>query len=582
MTISDKGRVLIFSGPSGIGKSTRFQKLRELHDDIVLPPGFKTRPARSGEIDGVDKHFITEEDLWQSAERGEVLEYTRTIDHYSGTLLKSIESALKEGKTVILDMDPKGAMVAKRLIAERGTDCTTFFVAPESMELQQERLAGRDAVVVEGRLEDAFQQLPYAVNYDHVLVIGENDTPEAFAADIKNILSGQTANSRVVKPDQLVLKLMQQKSTLLKSPPPKKPHIYAIGCSMVDKLYPEGAANYDAIAHQFEMPIGGGVQLDSDKIANLEKHLPTDSVVVEAGGSLANTLHTLAGISQTDITFLASTGDDENGQIFRKAICKIPNLTIVPNKGVQETDTSTCLVLPTSERDRASAVHLGSCDDHLSLRDVDANQLGQANIVLLEGYLLNQKNGPAIWNHVQSLVRPYQTFAVTLSADHCARRHQKQMQETVHHYADVTFANEKELMALYGTDNLETALETMQQAFSKRPMPLGSKYPLAFITNSEKGGYIVSKEGYEAFSPVAAESVVNSAGAGDAFAGGVLAGLISNMKPAQAAKIGAHLGSAAVQQAQPRLSNPIENLPTVFAEALGHGDQSRKISRKPF
>lgn len=181
------GKLVVFSGPSGAGKTTVVDKLFERAGmPLVQSVSATTREPRPGEVDGVDYHFLTQEEFDQRRLGEEFLECFEVFGtgHWYGTLLEEVTPGLDAGKWVVLEIDVKGAFA----VLEHFPDAITIFIGPGSLEELERRLRGRGTESEESiqrRLEQARDELVMADRYRHVVV---NDDVDRAAEEIRNIL----------------------------------------------------------------------------------------------------------------------------------------------------------------------------------------------------------------------------------------------------------------------------------------------------------------------------------------------------------------------------------------------------------
>ena len=134
----NKGRIIVFSAPSGCGKGTMLGEI--LKDErFHLSVSATTRAPREGEKDGVNYHFITREDFMKRVDNGEFLEHAEYCDNLYGTLRSEVIPFIEEGKNVILEIEVKGAMQMR----EKYPDAMFVFIAPPSMAEIRRRLLKR-------------------------------------------------------------------------------------------------------------------------------------------------------------------------------------------------------------------------------------------------------------------------------------------------------------------------------------------------------------------------------------------------------------------------------------------------------
>jgi len=172
-TNSKKGRVVIVSGPSGVGKSTICKEILKKLDYVSLSISVTTRPKSEAEIDGQDYWFISEEDFRERIEKGLLLEYAEVFGHMYGTPKDKVDEELRAGKVVILEIDVQGAIKARVVFP----DAAMVFILPPSAKDLAERLnnRGREAGdVAEERLNGASAEIAAAWQYYQHMVINED------------------------------------------------------------------------------------------------------------------------------------------------------------------------------------------------------------------------------------------------------------------------------------------------------------------------------------------------------------------------------------------------------------------------
>ncbi|MBR5805100.1 MAG: guanylate kinase [Clostridia bacterium] len=202
MQESKKGLLLVISGPSGVGKGSVINILRERRSNIKLSVSATTRGPRPGEIDGVHYFFIDEPTFRSMIDGDEFLEYMHVFNtHYYGTPRSFVMEELEAGNDVVLDIDVQGAMKVKASYP----DAVLVFIAPPSMSELKERLIGRGtetADQVERRFKTAFEELKQAGNYDYIVV---NDILDIAAGKVENIIGAE--KSRISRNRALISEL---------------------------------------------------------------------------------------------------------------------------------------------------------------------------------------------------------------------------------------------------------------------------------------------------------------------------------------------------------------------------------------
>ena len=167
--MKDKGRLIVISGPSGVGKSTVVGKAIEDRKDVCFSTSVTTRAPRPGEVDGREYFFIDRERFREMVERDELLEHADYVSNSYGTPRAFVEKMLEEGMNVLLDIEVQGA----RQVHEKMPGAVTIFIAPPSLEVLEKRLRGRGTDTEEaiaGRLMRARQEFREADFYDYLIV----------------------------------------------------------------------------------------------------------------------------------------------------------------------------------------------------------------------------------------------------------------------------------------------------------------------------------------------------------------------------------------------------------------------------
>ena len=171
MTKVQKGKLIIFSAPSGAGKTTIVHWLMNQIPELAFSVSATSRKIRSGEVDGKDYHFLSVEDFKQKIRRNAFVEWEEVYKNkFYGTLISEVERLRNEGKHVVFDVDVKGGMNIKRLY---GTDALAIFIQPPSIEELEKRLRSRDTDDEESiakRVKKAGYELQFSKHFDVVIV----------------------------------------------------------------------------------------------------------------------------------------------------------------------------------------------------------------------------------------------------------------------------------------------------------------------------------------------------------------------------------------------------------------------------
>jgi sugar/nucleoside kinase (ribokinase family) len=315
--------------------------------------------------------------------------------------------------------------------------------------------------------------------------------------------------------------------------------VLAIGHALVDVL-----AGADDEFLQAEGLHKGTMQLvDEDRAAELYGKMGPGSET--SGGSAANTATGVLACGGT-AAFIGVVADDQLGEIFSHDIRSSGVLfRCSPLADVGATGRSMIMVTPDGERTMNTNLGVAGklSGDHL-----DAELLEAARITFVEGYLFDNDHPADLWTGAMKTVHAAgNRFAITLSDPFCVDRHRQLLLEVLEG-ADICFGNEEEVCSLFQVDDLDVAIDRIAE-----------RCEVAAITRGEKGSILVA--GSERV-VVAAEptSVVDTTGAGDLYAAGVLAGLARGWDLSRCGRLGSRAAAAVVSRMGARLVGPIHPL----------------------
>lgn len=180
-----KGLLIVYSGPSGVGKSTvRQEFFKDESLKLTYSISMTTRAPREGEQEGVDYFFVSQEEFKRAVENDELLEHAEYVNNYYGTPKFYVEKLRNEGKNVILEIDIEGG----KQVIKQNPDCVSIFLVPPSIEVLKERIMKRGSESEETlnkRVEVAKKELEQKELYKYVVV---SDTIERTASEIKEII----------------------------------------------------------------------------------------------------------------------------------------------------------------------------------------------------------------------------------------------------------------------------------------------------------------------------------------------------------------------------------------------------------
>jgi guanylate kinase len=166
------GLLFIVSAPSGAGKTTIVERLVEQTPHLEMSRSYTSRPARQGEVDGMDYNFVTRSRFESMIAAGEFLEWAEVFGNLYGTCASETDRLLATGNDLVLVIDVQGA----RKVRQSGIPATTIFVMPPSFDILEQRLRGRSKDAEEAiqcRLEVARQEVAAFEEYDFIVINDE-------------------------------------------------------------------------------------------------------------------------------------------------------------------------------------------------------------------------------------------------------------------------------------------------------------------------------------------------------------------------------------------------------------------------
>ena len=186
--VKRREKAVIFTAPSGAGKTTIVRHLlKKFPNKLAFSISATTRRRRKNEKDGVDYYFLNPEQFKEKIKRGDFLEYQEVYDNqFYGTLKDEVRRLWDEGKTVLFDIDVKGA---KRLKDYFGDDCLAVFISPPSLEKLIQRLKDRGTESEESlkkRIARIKKELGYKSSFDKILI---NDDLEQAKVEAERLVS---------------------------------------------------------------------------------------------------------------------------------------------------------------------------------------------------------------------------------------------------------------------------------------------------------------------------------------------------------------------------------------------------------
>ncbi len=271
-----------------------------------------------------------------------------------------------------------------------------------------------------------------------------------------------------------------------------------------------------------------------------------------SGGSAANTVAVMANLG-VPTGFIGKVKNDQLGAVFMHDIRSVGVAFDVPPNETGD-PTGRCLIMVASDGERSMRTSLG-CAQDIDPQDIDAALIMHSDIFYIEGYMWEKQiTKQAIVQAIQVAHRAGKRTALTLSDVFVVSRWRDELIELIAAHIDLVFANEHELLALAGMEDFDSAIEWLR-----------GRCAIAAITRSEKGAVII--EGDETYNVAAVPvlQVVDATGAGDAYAGGFMAGMAQGRSMTDCGRIGAICASEVISHMGPR---PQVDLKAVVAAKL--------------
>jgi fructokinase len=261
---------------------------------------------------------------------------------------------------------------------------------------------------------------------------------------------------------------------------------------------------------------------------------------VQAGGSVANSM---AGISYLNgkCSFIGKINKDNFGKIYKKSLKKI-KVNFLHNAKREKLATGTSLILITPDSERTMCTYLG-ISSQLNADDIKAKHIKNTGLVFLEGYLWDKGTAKKMFEKTITIAKKNKVkIAMSLSDFFCVERHKKDFAKLLKNDLDLLIGNEKEILELLNTTNLEKALNKLKKINK-----------LIVITREKKGSLIVNGNYKKICKAHKVKKILDMTGAGDLFASGFLYEYLNNNNLENCLKKGSLLASKIIQKIGARI-----------------------------
>ena len=321
--------------------------------------------------------------------------------------------------------------------------------------------------------------------------------------------------------------------------------LITIGNAMVDVLAQTDDAYIARQDAQFGMKKGSMNLVEATRALTLYADMQKPTQM--SGGSAGNTMACFASLGGQG-AYIGKVADDDLGNVFISSLKDIGvDYHTVPLK--DGLSTGRCMILITPDGERTMNTFLGAATQ-LTPDDIDSNFIAKAKVTYLEGYLYDPPQAMEAFIKASRAAHDAgRRVSLTLSDSFCVERHRQAFKDLVSFHVDILFANEDELMALYEVDTLETALEMVTNDCA-----------IAAVTRGEKGSVIINSGVRTNVDAVPVEQLLDTTGAGDAYAAGFLFGFTQGLSMKECGRYGSIAASEIIAQMGPRPSVQLSDL----------------------
>ena len=317
--------------------------------------------------------------------------------------------------------------------------------------------------------------------------------------------------------------------------------VTAIGNAIVDVL----AKADDALLAEHKLPKGGMSLIDAPTAERLYGIMGPG--VEASGGSAANTIAGIAALGGKT-AYIGKVADDQLGSVFTHDIQAVGvAYNTPPLKG--GLPTARCLIFVTPDAQRTMQTFLGATSQ-LGPEDVDRSAITSSKVLYLEGYLWDQPRAKTAMREAAIQAKKAGVkVSLTLSDSFCVARFRDEFKELIKNHVDILFANESEILSLYEVTEFDAALQRVRKDAE-----------IAALTRSEKGSVVVNGDEVHVIDAVKGVKVVDTTGAGDAYAAGFLYGYTQGSDLATCGRLGGVMAAEVISHMGPRVEADVKAL----------------------
>ena len=318
------------------------------------------------------------------------------------------------------------------------------------------------------------------------------------------------------------------------SSPDSNVQVLGISNAIVDVL----AHVDDEFLIEIGAPRGSMTLIDTERAQEI--YLQMGPATEMSGGSVANTIAGIANLGG-EAAYIGRVADDQLGGIFVHDMQSLGvDVRLPPSPDGAPTSRSFVLISPDGQR--TMQTYLGACLE-LSTTDISATTVGEAGLILLEGYVWDTPHGQEAVELAMDIADAKGAqVAISLSDDQCVLRHNAAFLDAVRNRVAIVFANEEEIQALLEADSFDDAVSEAAGIDT-----------LFALTRSEHGSVIVDRSETIVQEAIPVDRVIDATGAGDAYSAAFLYGLTSGQTLAECARLASHCAAAVIQQVGARV-----------------------------
>lgn len=307
--------------------------------------------------------------------------------------------------------------------------------------------------------------------------------------------------------------------------------ILGIGNAIMDIIAPVS----DAVLTDLDIPKGAMTLIDEETALSRHKVFESTGGDIReiAGGSAANTL---AGIAMLGVksAYIGKVANDGLGERFAAGMRDV-GVHFDTKPLINQDASARCLIAVTPDGERTMSTFLGA-SVKFSEEDIQEDLIKRSKLIYLEGYLFDQDAAKAAYVKASEIAQICgREVSLTLSDPFCVDRHRESFKHLIKNHVDILFANESELLSLYETDDFEAALKT-----------LSDNCKVGCVTRGEKGSVIVSGKERHDIKAIWVDELIDTTGAGDQYAAGVLAGYAMGLNWQDAGELGSRCAAEVI------------------------------------